>query len=209
MCWRAQCLLRPVRRAASTSARQRRPTTATRISERRRAGNNRPGQIDRRPRKPYTGCALRRAHKYHPKTHDPMAALATHYETNADNTQFTFYLRGHASPRGIKLPNTDTLRQEYEAGKLEEDFSRGHVAPPDNIPARWSDGTTITAHDFVYSWQRVVNPETTADYASLLYYVKNAEEINSGKVRFRDPATGPFPHRPCDRQRDHLDRKTD
>ena len=67
--------------------------------------------------------------KYHPKTLDPMAALATHYETNADNSQFTFYLRGHASPRGIKLPNTDTLREEYEAGKLEEDFSRGRAAP--------------------------------------------------------------------------------
>jgi oligopeptide transport system substrate-binding protein len=130
--------------------------------------------------------------KYHPKTLEPMAALATHYETNADNTQFTFYLRGHANPRGVKLPNTDTLRQEYEAGKVKEDFARGHSAPPDNIPARWSDGTPITANDFVYSWRRAVDPETAADYASLLYYVKNAEEINSGKVHFRDPATGSF-----------------
>ena len=138
--------------------------------------------------------------KYHPKTLDPMAALATHYETNADNSQFTFYLRGHVSPRGIKLPNTDTLREEYEAGKLEEDFSRGRAAPPDNVAARWSDGAVITAHDFVYSWQRVVNPETTADYASLLYYVKNAEEINSGKVRFRDPATGRFRTDPATNQ---------
>src|SRR5215210_6005595 len=45
--------------------------------------------------------------KYHPKTLEPMAALATHYETNSDNTQFTFYLRGHSGPQGIKLPNTD------------------------------------------------------------------------------------------------------
>ena len=130
--------------------------------------------------------------KYHPKTLEPIAALATHYETNADNTQFTFYLRGNPNPRGTKLPNTNTLREEYEAGKLKEDFSRGLAAPPDNVPARWSDGSIITAHDFVYSWRRVVDPETAADYASLLYYVKNAEEINSGKVHFRDPATGKF-----------------
>jgi ABC-type oligopeptide transport system substrate-binding subunit len=130
--------------------------------------------------------------KYHPKTLEPIAALATHYETNADNTQFTFYLRGNPDPRGIKLPNTDTLRAEYEAGKLKEDFSRGHTAPPDSSPARWSDGAIITARDFVYSWRRVVDPETAADYASLLYYVKNAEQINSGKVHFRDPATGKF-----------------
>ncbi|HWP43541.1 MAG TPA: peptide ABC transporter substrate-binding protein [Blastocatellia bacterium] len=127
---------------------------------------------------------------YHPKTLEPMAALATHYETNADSTQFTFYLRGHPNPRGTKLPNTDTLREQFLAGKLEEDFSRGLSAPPDSIPARWSDGRVITAHDFVYSWRRVVAPETASDYASLLYYVKNAEEINGGKVRLRDPSTG-------------------
>src|SRR5215468_8011378 len=43
---------------------------------------------------------------YHPQTLEPIAALATHYETNADQTQFTFYLRGHPNPRGIQLPNT-------------------------------------------------------------------------------------------------------
>lgn len=78
--------------------------------------------------------------KYHPKTLEPIAALATHYETNADNTQFTFYLRGNPNPRGIKLLNTDTLREEYEAGKLKEDFSRGRAAPPDDVPARKATG---------------------------------------------------------------------
>jgi ABC-type oligopeptide transport system substrate-binding subunit len=107
---------------------------------------------------------------------------------NADNTQFTFYLRGHSAPRGIALPNTDTLRKAYETGEIDEDFARGHSAPPDDIPARWSDGRVITAHDFVYSWRRVVDPATAADYASLLYYIKNAEEINSGKARPEDLA---------------------
>jgi ABC-type oligopeptide transport system substrate-binding subunit len=130
--------------------------------------------------------------KYHPKTSEPVAALATHFETNSDNTQFTFYLRGHPSPRGTRLPNSETLRADYEAGELDEDFSRGHASPPDNIPARWSDGRIITAHDFVYSWRRVVDPATAADYASLLYYVKNAEQINSGKARLREQATGRF-----------------
>lgn len=130
--------------------------------------------------------------KYHPKTAEPLAALATHFEANSDNTQFTFYLRGHPAPRGTRLPNSDSLRADYEAGKLDQDFSRGHKSPPDNIPARWSDGRIITAHDFVYSWRRVVDPATASDYANLLYYVKNAEEVNSGKVRLRDRATGRF-----------------
>jgi ABC-type oligopeptide transport system substrate-binding subunit len=130
--------------------------------------------------------------KSHPQTLEPMAALATHYETNADQTQFTFYLRGHPQPRGTRLPNTDTLRDEYAAGQLREDFAHGHTAPPDTIPARWSDGTIITAMDFVYSWRRAVAPETAADYANLMYYIKNAEEINAGKVRLRDRRTSSF-----------------
>jgi len=128
--------------------------------------------------------------KYHPKTLEPMAGIATHYETNADSTRYTFYLRGHPNPRGTKLANTDTMREDYEAGRSAEDFSHGHHAPPDNTPARWSDGTIVTANDFVYSWRRAVDPETAADYANLVYYVKNAEEINEGKVRLVDRASG-------------------
>jgi oligopeptide transport system substrate-binding protein len=119
--------------------------------------------------------------KFHPTTLEPMAGLATHYETNADQSQFTFYLRGHPNPRGIKLPNTDTLREEFEAGRIKEDFARGRSAPSDRIPARWSDGTFITAHDLVYSWQRVVDPQTASADANQLYYIRNAEEINRGK----------------------------
>ena len=87
--------------------------------------------------------------KFHPATLQPMAALATHYEVNAGSTRFTFYLRGHQRPRGTRFANTDDLPEE---------FSRGQYAPPDNVPARWSDGALITAHDFVYSWRRVVDP---------------------------------------------------
>ena len=47
--------------------------------------------------------------------------------------------------------------------------------------AVWSTGEPITAHDFVYSWLRVLNPMTGADYAGQLYYVKGAEAYNTGK----------------------------
>lgn len=32
---------------------------------------------------------------------------------------------------------------------------------------KWSNGDALTAQDFVYSWNRVVNPDTAADYAYL------------------------------------------
>lgn len=46
----------------------------------------------------------------------------------------------------------------------------------------WSDGTPLTAHDFVYSLKRLLLPETAAEYASLLYIIKGAEAINGGKA---------------------------
>lgn len=50
----------------------------------------------------------------------------------------------------------------------------------------WSDGTPVTAEDFVYAWRRILDPKTAAQYASLLYIFKNAEAINSGKMMPED-----------------------
>lgn len=51
--------------------------------------------------------------------------------------------------------------------------------------AKWSDGQPVTANDFVYSWQRLVTPETAADYNYMLDCVVNANEIMAGEM---DPA---------------------
>ena len=46
----------------------------------------------------------------------------------------------------------------------------------------WSDGTPVTANDFVFAFQRLMNPATGADYAYLQYPIKNAEAINAGDI---------------------------
>jgi len=48
--------------------------------------------------------------------------------------------------------------------------------------ARWSDGSPVTADDFVYSLRRIMNPATGAKYANILYPVRNAEAINKGAM---------------------------
>ena len=48
--------------------------------------------------------------------------------------------------------------------------------------ARWSDGQPVTAHDFVFSWRRVLDPATGSEYAFIMYPIKNAEAINSGEL---------------------------
>ncbi|ASG83423.1 oligopeptide ABC transporter substrate-binding protein OppA [Salmonella enterica subsp. diarizonae] len=49
--------------------------------------------------------------------------------------------------------------------------------------AKWSDGTPVTAHDFVYSWQRLADPNTASPYASYLQYghIANIDDIIAGK----------------------------
>jgi oligopeptide transport system substrate-binding protein len=94
-----------------------------------------------------------------PLTLVPRAALATHYETTAAGRFMTFYLRGHRRPKGIRLPGS---HESLTA-----------------MPARWSDGVAITAHDFVYSWRRLIDPKTATGSTYLLFYVSNAKDINA------------------------------
>ena len=48
--------------------------------------------------------------------------------------------------------------------------------------AKWSNGDNVTAHDFMFAWKRAITPETASQYASMLFYVKNAKEINKGTM---------------------------
>ncbi|MEA4882321.1 MAG: peptide ABC transporter substrate-binding protein [Clostridia bacterium] len=52
--------------------------------------------------------------------------------------------------------------------------------------AAWSDGSKITAYDFEYGMIRLLDPKTAAEYAWAAYYIENAEEFNTGKLK--DPS---------------------
>lgn len=54
--------------------------------------------------------------------------------------------------------------------------------------AKWSDGMPVTAQDFVYSWQRLANPNTASPYASYLQYghIVNIDDIIAGKKPITD-----------------------
>ena len=49
-------------------------------------------------------------------------------------------------------------------------------------PALWSDGTPVTADDFVFSFRRILDPHTASPYAYLLYLLKNGQAVNAGKL---------------------------
>lgn len=51
---------------------------------------------------------------------------------------------------------------------------------------RWTDGRTVQAADFVYSWKRLLDPEQKNEAASLLYDVKNARACKTGDATIDD-----------------------
>ena len=77
------------------------------------------------------------------------------------------------SPQGHPIPGMAT-HWETSADGLTWTF---HLRD-----ARWSDGVPITADDFVFSLRRIMTPGEASEYAYLLYFIKNAQPVNAGRM---------------------------
>ena len=79
------------------------------------------------------------------------------------------------------------LLRAGEAGKLNEDLAEKVDVSADGLTytatlrdgLKWSDGSDLTAEDFVYSWQRIADPKTASEYA---YLVSEANVLNADEV---------------------------
>jgi oligopeptide transport system substrate-binding protein len=79
----------------------------------------------------------------------------------------TFDAAGHT------IPGAATSWQTSPDGKIWTFHLRRH---------QWSDGTPVTAQDFVFAWQRLLEPKTGAFYAYNLWVIRNAHAISEGKL---------------------------
>lgn len=68
------------------------------------------------------------------------------------------------------------------ATKLTQTNNGRHYVIDIRHNTKWSNGDTVTAKDFVYSWQRTVNPKTASQYSYLFSGIKNADAISKGKM---------------------------
>jgi oligopeptide transport system substrate-binding protein len=68
-----------------------------------------------------------------------------------------------------------------EGWMVSEDGRRYTFSIRENV--FWSDWKPVTAYDFEYSWKRLLDPKTAAEYAYFLFDVVNAAEFNSGKIK--------------------------
>ncbi|MEM1373626.1 MAG: peptide ABC transporter substrate-binding protein [Pseudomonadota bacterium] len=88
------------------------------------------------------------------------------------------------------------LMSQDEMGNLVPGVATGFEASDDKTvytftlrdDARWSDGTRVTANDFVFAWQRAVDPATASPYAWYMEItsIENAAEIIAGEA---EPST--------------------
>ncbi|MFT7506290.1 MAG: oligopeptide transport system substrate-binding protein [Gammaproteobacteria bacterium] len=88
---------------------------------------------------------------------------------------------------GLAVKNPYTLEPEPGVAQSWEFSEDGRIITFDiNPAARWSNGDRVTAHDFVWSWRRALNPVMGNAYAYMLFPLKNAESYATGKLE--DPS---------------------
>jgi ABC-type oligopeptide transport system substrate-binding subunit len=95
----------------------------------------------------------------------------------------------------------DTFEGLYVYGPDHQTWVPGlalrHEVSPDGLTwtfylrqSTWSDGTPLTAHDFVWSWKRALDPATGGRYASVLWFIEGAKAYNQSseadRGRLRD-----------------------
>ena len=93
---------------------------------------------------------------------------------------------------GMAIGNSGSnLLRVDEKGELKPDLAEKVEVSEDGLTytatlrdgLKYSDGTELTAEDFVYTWQRLVDPATASEYAYLAAdaHLTNAAEITAGE----------------------------
>ena len=78
------------------------------------------------------------------------------------------------------MKNTEVVCGQAASYEVSDDLCTYTFTLRDDI--FWSDGQPVTAKDFVYSWQRLVDPATASDYGYFLdNIVLNAAAIQAGE----------------------------
>lgn len=79
-------------------------------------------------------------------------------------------------------PTDDNIAEPAVADRWEHEGNHKNWTFHIRENAKWSNGESITAHDFVFSYKRMLSPTLGAEYAYMLYVVENAEAFNTSKI---------------------------
>ena len=123
---------------------------------------------------------------------------------SADGENVLHFINGDTIPSMDPSMATDEFGFQFIGATMEglyrldenaqpvEGIATGHEVSKDGLTwtftlredAQWSNGDPVTAHDFVYAWQRAVDPNTGSEYGPYMMsgVIKNAEAVNEGEV---------------------------
>jgi oligopeptide transport system substrate-binding protein len=119
-------------------------------------------------------CAERVLHRGgigDPETLDPQAT-----GSGTEGTLMTDLFSGLLTPG----PAGDIVLGTAESWSVSEDGKTYLFRLRDGL--KWSDGTPLTADDYLYGIRRLMDPATAASAASFLYSIVNAEAVNRGNL---------------------------
>lgn len=114
------------------------------------------------------------ANSSEPANLDPQVVTGV-IESNIITALFEGLCVQHPSKEGIHMPGVAEKWESKNDHKTWIFYLRKD--------AKWSDGASLTAADFLFSYERMLHPDFGAKYASMLYYIKNAEEFNKGEIK--------------------------
>jgi oligopeptide transport system substrate-binding protein len=84
---------------------------------------------------------------------------------------------------GLAVKNPYTLEPEPGVARSWDISDDGKIVTFHiNPEARWSNGDPVTAHDYVWSWDRALNPAMGNLYAYMLFPIINAEAYAKGEI---------------------------
>lgn len=84
---------------------------------------------------------------------------------------------------GLTVKNPYTLEPEPGVAKSWDVSGDGRVITFHINPrAKWSNGNPMTAHDYVWSWQRALHPQMGNPYAYMLFPLVNAQAFAEGEI---------------------------
>lgn len=124
--------------------------------------------VDRSPSCPKQ-CILKMCFDHTPSTIDPRQS-------------------GDLAASTIAFMIFDGLTHVREDGTIDMSLAKSYKLSDDQTTytfelrdAKWSDGVAITAHDFEYSWKKILDPEFPSMFPNLFYPIRNAREAAEGK----------------------------
>jgi len=132
------------------------------------------------------------------------AAFASLLLSGAATAQVVYHRGNDAEPETLDVHKTSTVGESHVLRDLYEGLviknAKGEVIPgvaerwelSDDgktyrfalrADAKWSNGDPVKASDFVFAYRRIMNPETGAKYANILFPILNAQKVNRGEAK--------------------------